>query len=303
MKRIVSAIILTLLLAIVPPSFTIRANPVPYPVIGMPYEYIYANITVNSSGAYARVNGTYPFENYGFQNISMYYPLPKNSTNISVKIDGNPVPWSYSNNTYPTIFGDLPMINWTLFFINPYPEYFSLEVDYEHAVPIIDQNFTYFYAMGTWMNLLGEIYPFYAPTKQTTAYVTVDINMAHTLALEIHAYEITRFTTSWGTCAPLDCTMHPRSGNVFRVNVTVVSSKYLPIWGDFLLTFAPTEKFILGDINGDDIVDMVDTSLVVDAFLSDPEHPLWSPDADFNMDNSIDMADVAIVVENFGKTR
>jgi hypothetical protein len=58
---------------------------------------------------------------------------------------------------------------------------------------------------------------------------------------------------------------------------------------------------ILGDVNGDGTVDMADVSLVVDAFMTYPGHPLWNPDADFNRDDSVDMVDISIVVENFNK--
>jgi hypothetical protein len=58
---------------------------------------------------------------------------------------------------------------------------------------------------------------------------------------------------------------------------------------------------ILGDVNGDGVVDMADVSLVIDAFMSYPGHPLWNPDADFNRDDSVDMVDISVVVENFNK--
>jgi len=66
-----------------------RANPVPYPVIKMPYEYIHANIAVTNGHGYARVNGTYPFENLGYQNISMSFPLPQDASDVSARVDGD----------------------------------------------------------------------------------------------------------------------------------------------------------------------------------------------------------------------
>lgn len=56
---------------------------------------------------------------------------------------------------------------------------------------------------------------------------------------------------------------------------------------------------IPGDANGDGTVDMADVSIIADAFLAEPGHPLWNPDADMNYDNSIDMADISIVVDHF----
>jgi len=226
-----SGIMLALLLMAVPSIQTTLANPVPYPRIAMPKEYIYANITVSSEGAYAKVNGTYPFLNSGYNNISMSYPLPQNSTNVSVQVSGNTTPWWYSDADYSTIFGELPVINWT---IDPAPHTFSVEVDYEHTVPMIGQNFTYFYAMGTWKNM-GTVY-----AKQTTAYVTADINMefiGETETLEVYAYQILFNSTTheWGW-KPLDC-FTSRIDKKIQVNATVVSDLFSPIEGDFVLTF------------------------------------------------------------------
>jgi len=54
-----------------------------------------------------------------------------------------------------------------------------------------------------------------------------------------------------------------------------------------------------GDINGDGTVDMLDASIVIDAFLSYHGHPHWNPDADINYDGAVDMADVSIVIDHF----
>jgi hypothetical protein len=55
----------------------------------------------------------------------------------------------------------------------------------------------------------------------------------------------------------------------------------------------------LGDVNGDGKVDMLDVSIIIDAFLSSPGQPNWYSNADTNNDNSIDMADISIAVDHF----
>jgi hypothetical protein len=55
----------------------------------------------------------------------------------------------------------------------------------------------------------------------------------------------------------------------------------------------------LGDVNGDGKVDMLDVSIIIDAFLSSPGQPNWNSNADTNNDNSIDMADISIAVDHF----
>jgi len=47
---------------------------------------------------------------------------------------------------------------------------------------------------------------------------------------------------------------------------------------------------------------MADVSLVIEAFLTYPGHPLYNPDVDFDQSNSVDMVDISIVIENFNKT-
>jgi hypothetical protein len=57
----------------------------------------------------------------------------------------------------------------------------------------------------------------------------------------------------------------------------------------------------VGDLNGDDQVDLVDVFMVSQAFGSYPGHPRWNPLADINLDNQVDLIDVYIVSSNYGK--
>jgi len=59
---------------------------------------------------------------------------------------------------------------------------------------------------------------------------------------------------------------------------------------------------LLGDINGDDKVDIKDVAIVAAAFGSYPGHERWNPVADLNGDERVDIKDVAMVASNFGKT-
>jgi hypothetical protein len=59
---------------------------------------------------------------------------------------------------------------------------------------------------------------------------------------------------------------------------------------------------ILGDINGDGKVDIMDVLVVAKAFGSYPGHERWNPEADLNMDNKIDIKDIFLVAKNYGKT-
>jgi len=67
---------------------------------------------------------------------------------------------------------------------------------------------------------------------------------------------------------------------------------------------------LLGDLNGDGKVDILDLAACSLAFGSygpnyvypgSPPHPRWNPDADINQDNKVDILDLATIAVNFGK--
>ena len=57
---------------------------------------------------------------------------------------------------------------------------------------------------------------------------------------------------------------------------------------------------IVGDVNGDGIVDIKDVAAVSKAFGSQPGMPQWNEAADINRDRKIDIKDVALVSRKFG---
>ncbi|MEM0357844.1 MAG: dockerin type I domain-containing protein [Candidatus Bathyarchaeia archaeon] len=59
---------------------------------------------------------------------------------------------------------------------------------------------------------------------------------------------------------------------------------------------------LIGDVNGDRVVNMIDVVLVIQSFASYPGHPRWLPQADLNFDGKVDMKDVTLVLTNFGRS-
>jgi hypothetical protein len=68
---------------------------------------------------------------------------------------------------------------------------------------------------------------------------------------------------------------------------------------------------LVGDVNGDCVVDGSDLALIARAFGSyapdylypgSPPHPRWDPDADLNGDNVVDGSDLIVASRNFGKS-
>jgi hypothetical protein len=56
---------------------------------------------------------------------------------------------------------------------------------------------------------------------------------------------------------------------------------------------------ILGDVDGDRVVDMSDISIVIEAFMNSPNDAKWNPLADINKDNTVDMSDISFEIDNF----
>jgi len=57
----------------------------------------------------------------------------------------------------------------------------------------------------------------------------------------------------------------------------------------------------VGDLNGDNKVDMIDLRGIALAFASYPGHPRWNPDADIDQSGFVDMRDIRLAAKNFGK--
>ncbi|MEM3627875.1 MAG: right-handed parallel beta-helix repeat-containing protein [Candidatus Bathyarchaeia archaeon] len=81
------------------------------------------------------------------------------------------------------------------------------------------------------------------------------------------------------------------------VTATITAPDNDPL--DNTLTDGSVKVRILGDVNGDETVDMADISIMIDAFFSYAGHPLWNPDLDVYIDDSVDMADIGILISNF----
>ena len=58
---------------------------------------------------------------------------------------------------------------------------------------------------------------------------------------------------------------------------------------------------LMGDINGDQLVDINDLIIIAQAFGSYEGHPRWNPEADLSRDGVIDIDDGVLTVMNFGK--
>jgi len=55
-----------------------------------------------------------------------------------------------------------------------------------------------------------------------------------------------------------------------------------------------------GDCNGDDVINIIDVTIVNKAYNSKPGEPNWDPHADINGDVGVNIEDLAKVNKNYG---
>jgi len=61
-------------------------------------------------------------------------------------------------------------------------------------------------------------------------------------------------------------------------------------------------RVFVGDVNGDGRVDMIDLTIMNEAYGSTPGKPNWNSNCDLNNDNRVDVIDLFNLSKNFGKT-
>ncbi len=185
-------------LAVLIISTSVPANPIPYPFpAAMPLEDMYAYLSeTDESGLEVRFIGNYYFMWIPDDVTEMKYPLPPESSEISVdmgqlpdywifseykipyihelNIALEPLSWFYIDETYPTVlprWPEIPMIAWD----GPFPEKALLTVEYSHSLPKFRNGHLFFYALGT-----GK----YDLTYQKGAFAFLDISMPAHLSME-----------------------------------------------------------------------------------------------------------------------
>lgn len=90
------------------------------------------------------------------------------------------------------------------------------------------------------------------------------------------------------------------STNMILGNYTVYASTVYRTQQAFAYT--TFEAVLLGDVNGDKIVDIFDAVLLSKASGSRPGDPSWDPRCDFNDDTIVDVFDAVILSANAGKS-
>ena len=103
-------------------------------------------------------------------------------------------------------------------------------------------------------------------------------------------------TFSWNTTA-----VTPYYAYNYTINVGVPPLMYEMNQADNYFTDGNIAVRLMGDINSDGTVEMLDFNLMTDAYGSYPSHPRWNPKCDLNQDQMVELTDFLLLSENFGR--
>lgn len=81
-----------------------------------------------------------------------------------------------------------------------------------------------------------------------------------------------------------------------------VATRIVTLTVDHASLVEVTINWILGDVNGDGVVDASDLSVLSKSYGSKFGDPDWNSDCDFNIDSKVDVSDLFILSKNYGKT-
>jgi hypothetical protein len=259
------------------------ANPIPNPVpASMPLEDMYCDITYAPIMApitvlWADFTGDYHFSYIPEELTSMKYPLPPDSWDVGVTMDGKPLTWYWIKELYPTILPEwpgIPMIEW----YGPFPGKALFNVKFKHSlIRRSETEFIYFYALGT-----GKYYE----TYQKEAIAFLDLTMPN-------AYSVRNL---W-----LDKDPHAFAVTCEKEKTVVsilASARFGPLTHDVIASIQPW--CTTADSNNDGLVNVTDLLMVRNS-LGKYVGSGAAPEADVNGDGVVNVTDLLMVRNNLGR--
>ena len=242
MKKIVLLVFVVCLLMVTVGVYFVKfvaGNPVPVPPLKMPEEYIDVTISFVDGTLWAKVDGTYPLYKFDVGNENpiawlyvadsqnVLYPVPPNTTNISVKMDETELNWTSPTETHPqviysTAIGYWPYIAWG---ISSIPDHFVIKTHYEHPIPTKNGNYTFLYPLILWSYLNPWC-------NKSTAYFSIH--------METKYENLNLYTVSNGTWNPINYTI-TKENTAEIITFQIVSEWSKPLAGDVVIILTDPE--------------------------------------------------------------
>jgi hypothetical protein len=203
--------------------------------LSMPVEHINYTVTEVNGTLWAKIDGNYPIRllNQAYCSaLPMVYPMPPNSTNIHVFLDGAELDWFNYTEVFPgqlhkTAIGEWWMIAAVLEDVS---DEFVLKIHYEHPLERVNGSFLFLYDL----NILDYLS---AESAESTAYFAVHFD---TNITQVQAYTAPPNSTpdQWQPIAYT--TANEGSTNIVSVEMHSKYNADLP--GDLVIVFSGTSQ-------------------------------------------------------------
>ena len=205
------------------------------PTLSMPVEYINYTITSVNGTLWAKIDGYYPIYLLKQMDCSfagdlpMVYPMPPQTTNIRVSLDGKEISWSNYTQSYPEALHHTAIGDWWMIYANleNVSDYFELRIHYEHPLEMVNGSYLFLYDLN--------ISPYLSlQSNNSTAYFTVymETNFA-----SLKAYT-TQTDIKWN---PENFTL-TKNGSTEVVSVQMYSEYGKPLAGDLVVEFSQNRQ-------------------------------------------------------------
>ena len=206
------------------------------PNLSMPVEYINYTITSINGTLWAKIDGDYPIYllkqlDCSFNgDLPMVYPMPPQTTNISVSLDNKEVSWSNYTQInhgalHHTAIGDWWMIYCNLENVS---DYFELKIHYEHPLEMVNGSYLFLYDLNISPYLLIQ-------SNNSTAYFKIQMQTNFT-SLNIYS---TQTDTKWN---PINFTLTENAFSTQVVLVQMYSEYEKPLLGDLVVEFSQNRQ-------------------------------------------------------------
>jgi parallel beta-helix repeat protein len=195
-------------------------------ILAMPQEYLNYTVTNTTGTLVAIVDGVYPIHLGTALSgpLPMLYPIPPNTTNIQIWLDGTELSFANYTNVDSTALHHTAIGDWQMIYCTIKPAYsdFLLKIHYEHPIQVIDGSYTFLYDLN--------IAPYLSPSSVTS---TAHFNVQ--LPLTIPNLSVYTTGTSGGWTSVNGNTTQTSTGKTVTFNVTSNYGRTLP--GDIAFVF------------------------------------------------------------------
>jgi hypothetical protein len=201
----------------------------------MPVEHVNYTITSINGTLWAKIDGYYPIYLLKQMDCSfngelpMVYPIPPQTTNISISLDNTEVSWSNYTQSYLEALHHTAIGDWWMIYsdLENVSDYFVLKIHYEHPLDMINGSYLLLYDLNISPYLSSQ-------SNNSTAYFTIQMQ-TNFASLNVFSTET---DTKWN---PVNYTS-TKDGSTQVISFQVYSEYGKPLFGDLVVLFSPERQ-------------------------------------------------------------